>query len=153
MHRPPWGLAGIPPAKAIVGIIGDGAKIPAQAKIERQLAVNLPVVLEERGEVAEFVIVQVAGRVRKAERAGKEAVSTAVGSEEEVRHFVPRGCSVVESVFAEEVAGVVSVQGPPLVVGAHSEGMRATDVGQVIAELPHRVVAVGVGVVRTAEGA
>ena len=130
---------------------GDGTNIPPHAKIERQLAVNLPVVLEECGVVAKFVIMQVAGRVRGVERAGEEAVGGAVVSEKEVPQFVPRGYSVVERIFAEEVAGVVSVESPPLVVRAYREGMRATDVGQSIAVLPHWVVAIGVGVVCAAE--
>ena len=94
-----------------------------------------------------------AGRVREAKRAGKEAVGAAVVSEKEVPHLVPRGYSVAERVLAEEVAGVVSEESPPLVVTAHREGMRPTDVGQGIAELPHRVVAGGEGVVGAAEGA
>ena len=75
-----------------MGIVGDGTSIPAQANIERQFVVRLPVVLDECAEIAEIVIVQVAGVAEGGgERAGNEAVRGLIVSEKEVRHFVPRG--------------------------------------------------------------
>ena len=45
-------IVGIHPDEAIAGIVGDGTNIPAQAKIERQLVVSLPVVLEKCSAIA-----------------------------------------------------------------------------------------------------
>ena len=123
--------------------------VPTQTQVEGQTRADAPVVLEVRGEVLEVELARVAGGSRHAECRRLEDAHARVVPEQHVGDAIARE-SDVERVVAEEPGGEIALQPPAAIVDAEVQRVAPSDPRRGVADVPHRLIARGVGVDRAA---
>ena len=143
------GVVEVAPAEPVVRLVRHAAVVVAQAEVQGEPGVHLPVVLDVGGEVREVHLARVADLAGDAEARGLEGGGARVVAEEEVRHRVSGDVEAGPEVeVPRQVGGEVALQPPPAVVGAEVESVAALDPGGRVADVPHGLGARGVGVDR-----